>query len=164
MGDLTAGAGRLWMAIDGLRRRDGDPKRKKPVTPRMMRWIRRKLQPEKSREGAALWAAVAAGYFFLLRASEYVSGDQNGYTSGKGLRGADVTPKAGGEPTRTWTEANEVVIKIRASKTDQYNRGEWRNHFRIEAARDADGDEHICVVEALTIYEGWARERFSGAQ
>ena len=66
------------MALDGLRRRDGAPKRKKPVTPRMMRWIRRRLRPESSREGAALWAAVATGYFFLLRASEYVSGDQNG--------------------------------------------------------------------------------------
>jgi len=39
MGDITAGVGRLWMAIDGLRRRDGAAKRKKPVTPRMMRWI-----------------------------------------------------------------------------------------------------------------------------
>ena len=80
------------------------------------------------------------------------------------MRGADVTPKAAGEPTRTWTEANEVVIKIRASKTDQYNRGEWRNHFRIEGTQGGAEDEHICVVEALTLYEGWARERFSGAR
>ena len=27
-----------------------------------------------------------------------------------------------------------------------------------------DDEEHICVVEALEIYEGWARERFSGAR
>eukprot|EP00959_Pyramimonas_sp_CCMP1952_P046275 966336-Pyramimonas_sp.AAC.1 len=69
MGDLAEGAGGLWMAIDGLWSRNGDTKRKKPVTPRMMRWIRQKLQPGRSREGAALWAAVATGYFFLLRAS-----------------------------------------------------------------------------------------------
>ena len=163
--------------MDGLRRRDGAAKRKTPVTPRMMRLIKKKLKPEKSREGAALWAAVATGYFFLFRASEYVSGDQNGYTSGKGLRGVDVTPKTAGEPCRSWPDANEVVINIRASKTDQYNRGECRNHFKVEATdastvtggaaagtATSGGEEHLCVVEALALYEGWARERFTGAR
>ena len=59
----------------------------------MMRSIGRKLCPEKSREGAALWVAVATGYVFHLRANEYVSGDQNGYTGNKGHRDVDVTPK-----------------------------------------------------------------------
>ena len=75
-----------------------------------------------------------------------------------------MTPKSGGNPTRSWAEANEVVIKIRASKTDQYNRGEWRNHFRVAEAAVGTGDARLCVVEALEIYEGWARERFSGAR
>eukprot|EP00959_Pyramimonas_sp_CCMP1952_P428273 8970227-Pyramimonas_sp.AAC.1 len=74
----------------------------------MTRRIRRKLQQERSREGAALLAAVDTGYFFLLRASEYVSGYQNGYTTGKDLSGAFVTPKAAGQPTRSWPDANEV--------------------------------------------------------
>ena len=74
--DLTEGAPRLWMAIDRLRRRHGAPEREKPVTPRMIKWIRRRLAPEKSREGAASWAAVATGVFFLPRASECAAGDR----------------------------------------------------------------------------------------
>ena len=61
-------------------------------------------------------------------------------------------------------EASEVGIKIRASQVDQSSRGEWRNHSRIEGAQGSAADEHTCAVEAPTLYEGWARERFPGAR
>jgi len=35
--DPTKPMGRLWMAIDGLKRRQGGPARKRPVTPKMLR-------------------------------------------------------------------------------------------------------------------------------
>ena len=89
----------------------------------------------------------------MLRASEYVSGDQSGHTSNKGLQGVDVTPKSQGESVRTLREANEVVIKIRASKTDQFNRGEWRNHFKVEIQGEAEENSRgLRVVEALALY------------
>ena len=55
-------------------------------------------------------------------------------------------------------EADEVTLCIRGCKTDQLNRGEWRNHSR---AKNGAG---LCVVEALELYERWAPERFRGAE
>ena len=56
----TGAMGRLWMAIDGLKRRQGGPARKKPVTPRMLRWIGKGMKPKASHEDAMLWAATSS--------------------------------------------------------------------------------------------------------
>ena len=76
--DPTAGAARLWMAMDRLTRRHVAPKRKKPATPGMLRWAKQHLCSHESRDGAALYCAVTVA-FFLLRASEYVVHDQAGF-------------------------------------------------------------------------------------
>ena len=72
------------MAIDGLRRRQGGPKRKQPVTPAMLLWIRKSLNPRASQGDAMLWAAILLAYCLLLRASEYTAADQSGIDTGKG--------------------------------------------------------------------------------
>jgi len=69
------------------------------------------------------------GFFFLLRASEYLD---TGYTDfERGLRGCDVKLLEQGELCTLGriSFADEVVVTIRGSKTDVYNRGESRNHF-----------------------------------
>ena len=92
-----------------------------------------------------------------MRASECAAGDQNGDASNEGLRGADIAPKQGGEPCSSMGAANEVVIKIRASKADQFNRGEWRNHFKAQQEeQDGQGPVPLRAVEALAISESWA--------
>ena len=77
----------------------------------------------------------------------------------------DIQGKCGGEPVLRLSAADEVVLKIRGSKTDQLNRGEWRNHFRAGNAGDEQGGcPKLCVVEALAMYEAHAPERFTGNQ
>ena len=55
------------MALDGLNKRYGDTKRKKPVSISMLKVIRAHLKPEQCREGALYWAAILLGFFFLRR-------------------------------------------------------------------------------------------------
>ena len=46
-------------------------------------------------------------------------------------------------------QADEVVVTIQGSKTDIYNRGETRNHFR---ASNPDGTaDKLCVVRAVEL-------------
>ena len=47
------------------------------------------------------------------------------------------------------------MLQIRQSKTDQYNQGTTRNHFR-------SGDPDLCVVEALAEYEEQDPMKFRG--
>ena len=74
-GDVTGDRRRLWTALEGLRRWDGTVKRKLPATPRMLLWLREYLfgpGTESRAEAVTLWAALMVGYFFMLRASEYL--------------------------------------------------------------------------------------------
>ena len=57
---------RVWWAIDGLRRRQKGPKRKKPVTKEMLLWIRQGLDPERRHDDAVIRAAIMLAFFFLL--------------------------------------------------------------------------------------------------
>ena len=113
---------RLWMAMDGLRKRQGGPKRKRPATPEMLRWLHGKLDIQKRRDDAMLWCAIALAYFFLLRASEYVAPDQSGADNGKGVRAIDLVARREGTQVKSFREADEVALCIRGSKTDQLNR------------------------------------------
>ena len=94
--DPLEGRGRITMALAGLRRRYREPERRAPVTPRMLHWLRAHLL-EQGREGVLLWAAVALGFFFLLRASEFLP---LGYiSSSRQLKGENVLLYAQGQPT-----------------------------------------------------------------
>ena len=72
----------------------------------------------------------------------------------------DIQAKLKGEAVTSFATADEVTLCIRGSKTDQLNRGEWRNHFRVKDK----GEFKLCIVEALEMYERWVPERFRGAE
>ena len=138
--DPTANMPRIPLALLGIKRRYGTKERRRPVTPTMLNWIGEVLEYGRKAEAALVWAAIAFGFFFLLRASEYLD---VGYTDpGKGMRGMDVLLREKGTYCRMERipYADEVVLTVRGSKTDIYNKGESRNHF---AASD-----RLCPVKA----------------
>ena len=55
--------------------------------------------------------------------------------------------------------ADELVLKIHGGKTDQFRRGEWRNHVRRKQK-----DASLCVVEAPVCYEKHVPERLRGSE
>ena len=75
--------------------------------------------------------------------------------SKRGFRGCDLEARHLGEPCERFSKADEVVLTIRGSKTDQLNRGEVRNHFRL---RSNEPDADLCVVQALSDLEALAPE------
>ena len=143
--DPTAHTPRLSLVLAGLKRRYGTKERRRPVTPRMLSWLRAYLLQGSlaSHDAALLWGAVTLGWFFLLRASEYLD---VGYTDqSKGLKGKDVILSCNGKLCKLHDlqAATEITLHIRGSKTDIYNRGETRHHFAtgldlcpVQAARN----------------------------
>ena len=93
------------------------------------------------------------GWFFLLRASEYVKSEGTKATERRGLRGQDVRARCKGVDVKNFSQADEVVLIIRGSKTDKFNEGELKNHFKTN-------DEDLCVVKALAAYQQHAPQRF----
>jgi len=152
---------RLSMALAGLSRRYGRPERRLPVTTQMLAWLRSELIPEKHADLAVLWAALALGFFFLLRASEYLKPSHH-TPKNRGLLGCHVTLCANGSPVTldTFRTADEVRIEVQGSKTDIYNRGEYRNHF---ANFDISHGTRLCVVEALIILCSHYPSKFFGS-
>ena len=152
--DPTMRMPRIPLALAGIKRRYGTKERRKPVTPVMLRWIGKHLQFGRSAEASLLWCAVCMGYFFLLRASEYLG---VGYVDpNRGLRGCDITLKENGTPCALARigHADEVSISIRGSKTDIYNRGEARNHFR-------SGDDLCPVLSTIQLFRNFP-QRYGG--
>ena len=117
----------------------------------MLRWIRTGIRPEASLDGATLWVALLLGFFFLLRASEYFA-PEVGDRAAKGVRGADLTPRLQGSPISSFALADEVVLTIRGSKTDQLNEGNVKSHFRAAGV--------FCVIEALQYLQAREPERW----
>ena len=138
--DPTANMPRIPLALLGIKRRYGTKERRRPVTPTMLNWIGEVLEYGRKAEAALVWAAITFGFFFLLRASEYL--DVGYVDPGKGMRGIDVLLREKGTYCRMERipYADEVVLTVRGSKTDIYNKGESRNHF---AASD-----RLCPVKA----------------
>ena len=130
--DPLAHMPRVPLALAGLRRRFGTKERRMPVTPEMLKWLGDHLQLGKSEEASLLWGALTLGFFFLLRASEYLDvgyQDPKRGFNGKSL-GLDKI-----------TQADEVTLLVRGSKTDIYNRGQMRNHFLTT--------QPVCVVKSM---------------
>jgi hypothetical protein len=153
--DPLAGMRRVDLLLQGYARLRGAPQRRHPVTPRMLRWIRTGLRVENNLNDAVLWAALLLGFFFLLRASEYLAPEVE-TSSAKGIRGSDLVARSGGTPVESYANADEVVLTIRGSKTDLLNEGHRRNHFRV--------DGELCVVEALEHLQRLAPERSTTAK
>ena len=127
-----------------------------PVTPGMLKWLGDHLQYGRSPEASLLWGALTLGFFFLLRASEYL--DVGYQDPNRGLRGSDITLKLNGKALglERIGEADEVTILARGSKTDIYNRGQVRNHFRTS--------ETVCVVKAMVQLFRHFPQRYQGDQ
>lgn len=62
----------LKYGLRALRRRQGEAAPKQPVTPDLLRGVRKGLDLTRTR-GKALWAGMLMGFGFLMRASEYLA-------------------------------------------------------------------------------------------
>lgn len=152
--DPLAHMPRIPLALAGLRRRFGTKERRMPVTPDMLKWLGEHLQYGKSQEASLLWGALTLGFFFLLRASEYL--DVGYQDSKRGLRGSDVTLKLHGKALGLdrISNADEVILLVRGSKTDIYNRGQMRDHFKTS--------EKVCAVKAMVQLFHHFPQRYQG--
>ena len=140
----------LRYAMKALRRRYGESVPKQPVTPDMLRAAHRPLDFSRARDRAE-WAGLLLGFGLLLRASEYLAHEASGeFEVEKVIRWEDVTFRRLGQPV-VFTSSlvpDELVVKFRSSKTDQFKAGCLRNVF-------ATGLADLCPVTAL--WE-WAKE------
>ena len=155
--DPLAHMPRVPLAMAGLKRRFGTKVRRMPVTPDMLTWLGKHLMFGRSEEGSLLWGALTLGFFFLLRASEYL--DTGWQDPKRGLRGADITLKSKGKTLgiSDIVLADEVTLLVRGSKTDIYNRGQVRNHFKTE--------EDVCVVKAMIgLYQHFPQRYQGGSE
>ena len=150
---------RLWATLAGLHRWQGPRQRKKPVTPRMLVWLKKFLAKEASlseADRAVLWAALMTGFFFMLRASEYLVQDGRSWSRERVLHGDDIAPRRGGAELASFGTAEEVVINIKGSKTDQYNVGAIRNQYATET--------ELCPVAAMRELERHFPQRVRGSE
>ena len=90
---------------------------------------------------AMVKGALLTGWFFTLRASELLPHGDGSDPLDRAIRPADVAFYKGGQAC-LGTVADEVVIQVRSSKTDQFGRGQARSHHR------SGGD--LCPVEAAS--------------
>ncbi|CAK9068985.1 unnamed protein product, partial [Durusdinium trenchii] len=166
MGHLVAGHEdptlhkvRIWAALNGYKRWQPETKRKYPVLPAMLLWIKKHLSTSETLsrvDQAILWAAIMVGFFFLLRASEFLVTMGRSCGTSRTLKGNDIEARRDNLQVMNFHQAEEIVIYLKGSQTDQYNQGTVRNQFR-------SGDE-LCVVTALANYQAMKPERFAGAE
>ena len=132
----------LWAGLQGLARWESAPLRKVPVTPQMLKWIFDYLfQGSRSQqEKAALWSSVCVGWFFMLRASEYLPPPNPEHAPKKILRGGDIIFYKEGQVSN-FRDADEVALHLKEAKNDQFQRGQTRAHHKTSAA--------ICPAQAL---------------
>ena len=155
--DPLVGRPRLWAAVAGLQRWEGSPLRKLPVTPSMLRWLVRYLKGTgfSITDQMMVRGALLTGWFFMLRASELLPQSDGSDPINRALRPADITFYKDGKACHG-IHANEVVVQIRSSKTDQYGRGQTRSHHR------SGGD--LCPVEALAAMQALQPHRWRSPQ
>ena len=83
---------------------------------------------------AAFWAAIATTFFYLLRVSEYLAALARPDLEYRVQTGTDVVGRRGNVKARQLSEAEEMVIRLRGSKTDPAQRG-----YGEESPRDGGG-------------------------
>ena len=157
--DPTLHRTRLWAALAGYKRWQPETKRKYPVLPAMLRWIHRHLHEGaiEPQDACVVWAAVMVAFFYLLRASEYLVQQNRSWSQRRVLKGKDVEGRKSNSACENLSEAEELVIYLTGSKTDQYNQGTVRNHFK-------SGDPVLCPVLAMAAMQRALPHRFQGAE
>ena len=133
MGHLVAGHEdptlhkvRIWAALNGYKRWQPETKRKYPVLPAMLLWIKKHLSTSETLsrvDQAILWAAIMVGFFFLLRASEFLVTMGRSWGTSRTLKGNDIEARRDNLQVMNFHQAEEIVIYLKGSKTDQYNQG-----------------------------------------
>eukprot|EP00913_Durusdinium_trenchii_P034157 g31967.t1 len=148
---------RIWAALSGYKRWRPATKKKYPVLPSMLLWVRQRLTTSQTYSRAdqlIIWAALMVGFFFLLRASEYLVTLGRSWGSTRTLRGCDVEGcLENDKQVNNLHHAEEIVTYLNGSKTDQLNQGTARNQFK-------SGHRTLCVVTALAEYQNLKPERF----
>jgi hypothetical protein len=137
---------RVSMAITTLRKAGGGTKRKHPAGPPILRRCLKLAEQWSPRNRMILRAALAGGFHFMWRCSEYLSRGGAGWDATKVLLGRDLSFKADGmklEPEDV-ARATEVTAFVKGSKTDQFNEGCLLTHH-IAGSDVMD----LCVVRAL---------------
>jgi len=152
--DPLKGKSRLQMALGGIKRRMGKPKRKWPVILKMLVRIWQRFGLSDNKDEVVLACAAVTAWFFLLRSGEYVANPGQPWQLHRVVRGGDVFPRKGGEAVQRFEAADEVVLNLTESKTDQYNAGHIRNHYRAHPAV-------VCPVVAMEKMQEMFPERFS---
>jgi hypothetical protein len=123
---------RLTLARRAVKRLKGEVKGKLPVSPDMLRKIKETLDFGQAKD-VMLWGGLMLAYFFLLRSSEYAA-SSGFFDVRRALVVGDLEFFLLGQPVADWWSADEVVICIRASKTDQMRLGVLRNAYATGAA------------------------------
>ena len=135
----------LRYVLRAIRRRQGDAAPKQPVTPQMLRQVHRNLD-FSARRSTAVWAALLTGFGLLLRASEYLAHEADGaFDDDKVIRWEDITFRQDGKvvtPGQEGASPNEVIVRFRSSKVDQFKAGCLRNVF-------STGLPDLCPVAAM---------------
>ena len=150
---------RLWTSLEGLHRWIDNKKRKKPVTTRMLRWLKEYLRERSglSRANrAAIWLGLMLAFFFLLRASEYMVQSNRSWSRTRVVRGVDLAARKQNLELTSFKDAEEIVLHITGSKTDQYNVGEIRNQYATGLELDP--------VKAAWEFEREFPERLRGSE
>ncbi|CAE7238254.1 unnamed protein product [Symbiodinium sp. CCMP2592] len=154
--DPLEGKPRLLLVLAGFKKRYATPTRRLPVTPVMLSYLFVQLWETAPREAPNLWLALCLGYFFLLRASEFLPVPY--LPDSRHLKGEDLRLRREGRDCTSadFASADEVVITLRGSKTDRFNKGTTRNHFR--------GSPPLCPVDAAIKFFSTFPTRYWGGE
>ena len=151
--DPLEGKERVWLALGGIKRLQGRVSRRLPITVSMLRWAEQHYA-SRDDDGMVTFVAGLIAWFFLLRMGEYTTADKSGWRWDRVLTGRDVVPRCGGKEVKSFANADEIVIYIKGSKTDQFNAGCIRNHYRTD-------DATLCPVAAMAKLQKRFPERWT---
>ena len=120
---------RLTAALRALKKLRGDSSGKLPVTPQMLRSVRRGLNMRRSRD-VVTWAALMFGFFFMMRCSEYLA-TGGVFDPTRALTVDKVLPHIDENPVDdAYRKADSVTALFEISKTDQNRVGCTRTCYR----------------------------------
>ena len=134
---------RLKLTLLGLKRLQSSPTRKYAVSVQMLKAVIAE-QRGPTWDQIMLALAISMAFFFLLRASEYISKDGKVHTE-KILLADDLSIYKKGF-LLSWdqiNQADELVINLRGSKTDVYNEG---NKLNLTLTPGTEPLEHPLVL------------------